>query len=95
MNKTSCHLTTIICKSSWAYVVDNISPRNAGNALGTILGLPLPRVEPIEVSEWLIEHTSELSIELGGTRTPWKPGTHLASLYVDDPGKKPGVRLSA
>lgn len=55
--------------------------------LGELLGLPVPRVEPIEVSEWLIEHTSELSIELGGTSTPWKPGVHLASLYVDDPGK--------
>ena len=53
--------------------------------LGEFLGLPVPRVEPIEVSEWLIEHTSELSIELGGTCTPWKPGVHLASLYVDDP----------
>ncbi len=53
--------------------------------LGQVLGLPVPRVEPIEVSGWLIEHTSELSIEIGGARTPWKPGVHLASLYVDDP----------
>jgi hypothetical protein len=53
--------------------------------LGQLLGLPLPCVEPIEVSQWLIEHTSELSIEIGGTSIPWKPGVHLASLYVDDP----------
>jgi len=53
--------------------------------LGQLLGLPVPRVESIEVSEWLIEHTSELTIEIGGTSTPWRPGTHLASLYVDDP----------
>lgn len=54
--------------------------------LGQLLGLPLPRVEPIEVSQWLIEHTSDLSIEVVGARTPWKPGVHLASLYMDDPG---------
>lgn len=53
--------------------------------LGQQLGLPLPRVEPIEVSEWLIEHTNELRIELGGSSTPWKAGSHLASLYVEDP----------
>jgi hypothetical protein len=55
--------------------------------LGHLLELPLPCVEPIEVSEWLIEHTRELCIEVGGSITPWKPGLHLASLYVDDPGE--------
>ena len=53
--------------------------------LGQLLGLPVPQVEPIEVSQWLIAHTSELSIELAGANAPWKPGIHLASLYVDDP----------
>jgi hypothetical protein len=53
--------------------------------LGQLLGLPLPRVEPIEISQWLIEHNSELSIEVGGASTPWKTGLHLGSLYVDDP----------
>jgi Family of unknown function (DUF6876)/HipA-like kinase len=53
--------------------------------LGQLLGLPMPRVEPIEVSEWLIANTSELSIELAGSSISWKPGLHLASLYVDDP----------
>ena len=53
--------------------------------LGQLLGLPVPRVESIEVSDWLIEHTSELTIEVGGSCIPWKPGLHLASLYVDDP----------
>ena len=28
--------------------------------LGLALGLPMPQVEVIEVSEWLIEHTAEL-----------------------------------
>lgn len=34
--------------------------------LGLALGLPMPRVEVIEVSDWLIEHTEELRIKLGG-----------------------------
>lgn len=55
--------------------------------LGQLLGLPVPRVEPIEVSQWLIEHTSDLRIELAGTNVPWKAGMHLASLYVDDPAE--------
>jgi len=53
--------------------------------LGQLLGLPLPCVKPIEVSQWLIEHTSELRIDLAGSSTFWKPGLHLASLYVEDP----------
>lgn len=53
--------------------------------LGHLLGLPLPRVHSIEVSEWLIEHTNELRIELAGSSIPWKAGSHLASLYVEDP----------
>ena len=57
--------------------------------LGHLLGLPLPRVEPIEVSEWLIEHTGELRIDLAGSSTLWKAGVHLASLYVDDPSNGP------
>jgi hypothetical protein len=53
--------------------------------LGHLLGLPLPRVVGIDVSEWLIENTAELRIELGGSSTCWKPGLHLASQYVEDP----------
>ncbi len=53
--------------------------------LGQLLGLPLPCVKPIEVSQWLTEHTSELRIELAGSSTFWKPGLHLASLYVEPP----------
>ena len=34
--------------------------------LGLALGLPMPRVEVIEVSDWLIEHTEDLRINLGG-----------------------------
>ena len=56
--------------------------------LGLALGLPMPRVEMIEVSAWLIEHTSDLRIQLAGREIPCQSGRQLASLYVgaDDPG---------
>ncbi len=56
--------------------------------LGQLLGLPVPSVDGIEVSEWLIEHTPELRIELVGSGIPWKAGVHLASRYIADPGNE-------
>ena len=50
--------------------------------LGLTLGLPLPRVEVIEVSEWLIAHTPDLRIQLAGTEIPCQSGKQLASLFV-------------
>ena len=50
--------------------------------LGLALGLPLPRVEVIEVSEWLIAHTPDLRIQLAGAEIPCQSGKQLASLYV-------------
>jgi hypothetical protein len=50
--------------------------------LGLALGLPMPRVEIIEVSDWLIEHTDALRIGLGGSKIPCRSGKHLGSLYV-------------
>lgn len=47
------------------------------------LGLPAPRVEVIEVSDWLVSHTHDLRIEVGGCAVPCKSGRHLASLYPD------------
>ena len=38
--------------------------------LGLALGLPMPRVEGVEVSDWLVEHTPELRIQLGGRQIP-------------------------
>jgi hypothetical protein len=38
-------------------------------------------VEAIEVSEWLITHTPELCVELGGRSLPCSTGLQLASLY--------------
>jgi len=56
--------------------------------LGLALGLPMPRVEVIEVCEWLIARTPDLRIQLGGTEIACQSGKQLASLYVgaDDPG---------
>lgn len=50
--------------------------------LGLALGLPMPRVEVIEVSDWLIEHTEDLRISLGGANIPCRSGKQLGSLYV-------------
>ena len=56
--------------------------------LGLALGLPMPRVEVIEVSDWLIEHTEDLRISLGGAKIPCRSGKQLGSLYVgcESPG---------
>jgi hypothetical protein len=56
--------------------------------LGLALGLPMPQVEVIEVSDWLIEQTESLRIDLGGPKIPCRSGKQLGSLYVgcDSPG---------
>jgi hypothetical protein len=51
--------------------------------LGQWLGLPIPRVEVIEVSDWLITNTPELNVELAGKATPCSTGLQLGSLYPD------------
>lgn len=50
--------------------------------LGLALGLPMPRVEIIEVSNWLIQYTEDLRIELAGRKIPCQSGKQLGSLYV-------------
>jgi hypothetical protein len=47
------------------------------------LGLPVPRVEVIEVSDWLVSHSPELRVELGGTATPCSSGRQLGSQHPD------------
>ncbi|MGC2099189.1 MAG: HipA family kinase [Candidatus Sulfotelmatobacter sp.] len=56
--------------------------------LGLALGLPMPRVEVIEISDWLIEHTEDLRIDLGGVKVRCRCGQQLGSLYVgcESPG---------
>ena len=56
--------------------------------LGLALGLPMPRVEVIEVCDWLIEHTEDLRIQLAGSKIPCQSGKQLGSLYIglESPG---------
>ena len=56
--------------------------------LGIALGLPMPRVEVIEVSDSLIEQTEDLRIDVGGVKIPCRSGRQLGSLYVgcESPG---------
>jgi len=49
--------------------------------LGLALGLPMPPVETIAVTDWLIEHTEDLRIDLAGRRIPCRSGEQLGSLY--------------
>jgi hypothetical protein len=50
--------------------------------LGLLLGLPMPSVEIVEVSDWLIEHTPDLRIRLAGHDIPCQRGKQLGSLYA-------------
>ena len=48
------------------------------------LGLPVPQVEVIEVSDWLIENTPELRMRVGSGSVPCSSGPQLGSLYPSD-----------
>ena len=50
--------------------------------LGIQLGLPMPRVEVIDVSDWLIQHTPDLRLQLAGGPLPCKSGPQLGSRYL-------------
>jgi hypothetical protein len=53
--------------------------------LGSYLGLPMPEVALIEVSEWLVSNTPELRFDMAGLATPCSSGLQLGSRYVADP----------
>jgi hypothetical protein len=53
--------------------------------LGLALGLPMPEVAIIEVSEWLIQNSPDLKIDLGTRSVPCASGLQLGSRYVADP----------
>ena len=59
--------------------------------LGLALGLPMAPVKVIEVSDWLVEHTPEMRIQVGGLEIPCQSGKQLASLYVGAEG--PGLTV--
>jgi hypothetical protein len=52
--------------------------------LGLWLGLPMPRVEVIDVSDRLIENSDDLRVELGEASIPCSNGRQLASLYAGE-----------
>src|SRR5271168_1369534 len=49
------------------------------------VGLPVPAVEVIEVRDWLVEHTPELSFELGPRTVQCQAGLQFGSRYVVAP----------
>lgn len=56
--------------------------------LAAAAGLTVPETEVVEVSEWLIDHTPELMIDLGRRREPCAAGLNFGSRYVG--GLMPG-----
>jgi hypothetical protein len=56
--------------------------------LAAAIGLTVPATEVIEVSEWLIQNTGELTIELRGGAQRCQAGLHFASRWVG--GLMPG-----
>jgi hypothetical protein len=56
--------------------------------LAAAVGLTVPASEVIEVSDWLIQHTEELNIELRGGSQRCQAGLHYASRWVG--GLMPG-----
>ena len=56
--------------------------------LAAAIGLTTPEAELIEVSEWLIQNTSELEMDHGRTRERCKPGLHFGSRFAG--GMMPG-----
>jgi len=53
--------------------------------LAEIAGLPVPATEVVEVGEWLVEHTSDLSIQLASHTIACQPGLQFGSRYVVNP----------
>jgi HipA-like protein len=48
-------------------------------------GLPVPATEVVEVDQWLVEHTPELSIQLAHSTIQCQAGLQFGSRYVVDP----------
>ena len=49
------------------------------------VGLPVPVVQIVEVDGWLVEHTTELSMQLSDRTIPCETGLQFGSQYVVDP----------
>jgi hypothetical protein len=57
--------------------------------LGLCLGLPMPGVAVIEVSDWLATLKEERRVEIGGVAVPCGSGLQFASRYPCDPALDP------
>jgi len=53
--------------------------------LAEAIDLPVPRTEVVEVSDWMIGHTSDLNIQLAGGTIPCQAGLQFGSRYVVSP----------
>jgi hypothetical protein len=53
--------------------------------LAQLIGLPVPAGEVVEVNDWLIKHTPELSIQLAHNTIPCQAGLQFGSRYVVNP----------
>src|SRR5215831_10590469 len=51
--------------------------------LGQWLGLPMPRVEVIEVCDWLVTNSPDLRVEIGAGSTPCSTGRQFGSQHPD------------
>jgi hypothetical protein len=51
------------------------------------IGLPVPVTEIVAVSEWLVENTQELHMDLSGLSSRCKPGLQFGARYVCDPAE--------
>jgi len=49
------------------------------------VGLPVPVAEVVDVKAWLVEHTSDLTILLGGREIQVEAGLQFGSRYVVSP----------
>ena len=49
--------------------------------MGRMLGLPMPCIAVMEVSDWLVSHSPEMRIRLNGASHPCSSGRQLASFY--------------
>ena len=49
------------------------------------VGLPVPQTEVIEVEDWLVQHTPELTIQLAQQTLPCQAGLQFGSRFVVDP----------
>jgi HipA-like protein len=56
-----------------------------GTRLAERAGLPVPQTEVVEVGDWLVEHTAELSVQLAHNTIPCQAGLQFGSRYAVSP----------